>query len=255
MPGIVLAKLFEQSGASNSFYGITLLPYFKYYDPNLGSAITTSGQVFIINSKEILDDVFSKILGEKREYVTYCDTDSAYVHIQSLIDKHCVGKSDKEIVDFVENFVFKVVQPELNKRLAALTKTLGVDDCMLDMKLECIGPSMIMCCHPETKILTESGEISIGDLWDSCDDSVKSIQKNISLVSYSTDQHAFLNNKSIHLMRRWFSGQLVKITTDSGNVLMVTPTHPILVRRHGLYEWIDAGEISETDQIVEYGNR
>jgi DNA polymerase elongation subunit (family B) len=129
--------------AANSFYGVTGLPYFKYYDPDIAEAITATGQVSILKAKEILDDIFSKLVKEDSEYVAYCDTDSGYVNIQKFVDKFCQGKSDQEVVDFVEKLIFNVVQPELNKRLKSLVSQLGSDNCRLDMKLECIGPSAI----------------------------------------------------------------------------------------------------------------
>lgn len=129
---------------ANSAYGILSLPYFRYYDPHMAEAITATGQTSILSSKKILNSIISKILGIESEYVTYCDTDSAYLNIDVLVKKHCKGKTDQQIVDFVESFVVKVIQPELNKQLSAFSKTMGVDECLLDMKLECIGPSLIM---------------------------------------------------------------------------------------------------------------
>ena len=69
---------------------------------------------------------------------------SSYVHIQDFVEKFCVGKSKAEIVDYVEKTVVNIVQPQLNKKLSKLTGTMGIDNCLLDMKLECIGDSLII---------------------------------------------------------------------------------------------------------------
>lgn len=69
---------------------------------------------------------------------------SSYVHIQDFVEKFCAGKSKAEIVDYVEKTVVKIVQPQLNKKLSELTRSIGIDNCLLDMKLECIGDSLII---------------------------------------------------------------------------------------------------------------
>lgn len=61
---------------SNAFFGITGLPHFKYYDYRLAEAITSSGQLFIKQAKLAIDEVFTKLCGEKSEYALYLDTDS-----------------------------------------------------------------------------------------------------------------------------------------------------------------------------------
>lgn len=129
--------------ASNSFFGILLLPHFKYYDYRLGEAITTNGQTFIIKSREYLNDMFSRIIGKQFNYATYSDTDSSYINVQDLVDQKLNGKSNDEIVTYIEKLVVDIVQPTLNKRLHKLVTTMGCDKSYLDKKLECIGPSII----------------------------------------------------------------------------------------------------------------
>lgn len=68
---------------------------------------------------------------------------SLYFHAQKIVDGFCVGKSDKEIVDFLENFVTKIIQPVINGALTKEMSKLGVDKCELFYKLECIGPSAV----------------------------------------------------------------------------------------------------------------
>ncbi len=131
--------------AANSFYGIMGLPYFKYYDPRMAEAVTATGQVFIKRTKQYIDEMLTKIVGKNKEYAFYLDTDSCYIDLDLIVQKHCKGKTDKEIVDYLENFTVKILQPELNKKLDVVAKTMGIDECKISFKLECIGPSVIMC--------------------------------------------------------------------------------------------------------------
>lgn len=71
------------------------------------------------------------------------DTDSVYFDVSEFVKKHCSRMTDDEIVTYIEQFIFKVLQPELNKQLTAIAKTMGIDDCRIYYKLECIGTSII----------------------------------------------------------------------------------------------------------------
>lgn len=131
--------------AMNSFYGITALPYFKYYDPRLGEAVTATGQLVIQSAMKHLNEIMNKIMQTKGVvYAFYGDTDSMYFSMEKFVEKYCKGKTDQEIVTYLEKFVFDILQPELNKRLQKLVFSFGAKECRIDFKLECIGPNLIM---------------------------------------------------------------------------------------------------------------
>jgi DNA polymerase elongation subunit (family B) len=110
----------------------------------MAEAITSTGQVFIKHTMCITNEIIQKILGNKIECGLMADTDSFYFSVDDIVKKHCKGKTDHQIVDFLEKFVVDILQPELNKQLSQIAKTMGIDDCKIFYKLECIGPSMIM---------------------------------------------------------------------------------------------------------------
>jgi len=89
-------------------------------------------------------DIYKQIIGIDKDPVLMMDTDSVYFDLQKLVDKHCVGKTDAEIVDFLEKFVMKIIQPKLNAELSKFAKTMGIDDCKIFFKLECIGSSIVI---------------------------------------------------------------------------------------------------------------
>lgn len=68
---------------------------------------------------------------------------STYVNVQELVDQKLQDKTDTQIVDYIEKLVVNIVQPTLNKKLRSLVNTMGADNCLLDKKLECIGPSAV----------------------------------------------------------------------------------------------------------------
>ena len=130
--------------AANSFYGIMGLVHFKYYDYRMAEAVTTNGQVFIQKSREYLQTMLEKIVGEKHDYAVYSDTDSSYLCIQPLVDAKMSHMDDQQKVDYIEKLVINVIQPTLNKKLTELVNSMGVDESLLDKKLECIGPALLM---------------------------------------------------------------------------------------------------------------
>jgi DNA polymerase elongation subunit (family B) len=60
--------------AANSFFGVTGLSHFKYYDFRLAEAITSTGQVFIKRTADIMNVMLSKV--STGDSVIYMDTDS-----------------------------------------------------------------------------------------------------------------------------------------------------------------------------------
>jgi DNA polymerase elongation subunit (family B) len=131
---------------ANALYGISANAHFSGYDPDLGEAITLTGQVGIRTAMKLVDGFLNAAL--KTTGVTYCDysdTDSMYITLDRLVEKTCQGKTNKEIVDFLEKFVFDVLQPMLNKGLSKMVESLGAPKCMLEFKLECIGTAIIYC--------------------------------------------------------------------------------------------------------------
>jgi hypothetical protein len=52
------------------------LAHFRYYDYRMAEAVTSNGQVFIKKSRDHLNDMFTKIVGQSSEYGIYSDTDS-----------------------------------------------------------------------------------------------------------------------------------------------------------------------------------
>ena len=128
-----------------SLYGITANKYFSGYDPDLAEGITLTGQVAIRKTQEIINTFLNKALEtDDNDYCFYGDTDSAYICLEKLVELKCKGKTDLEIVNYIEKFVFEVIQPVVNKNLGKLMDKLGVEDCKLEFKLECIGPALAM---------------------------------------------------------------------------------------------------------------
>lgn len=100
----------------NSFYGVLLLPTFRFYDKSNGEAVTLTGQSVIQWATRAADFFYNKELGTKdASYCIYTDTDSIFEPIEPLFvhrfgemslytDDEIVEKS-KEIIQDVQTFV------------------------------------------------------------------------------------------------------------------------------------------------------
>lgn len=135
--------------ASNSFYGCTALPYFRYYDYRLAEAITTNGQVMLKTSMVEMNDVMNKVAKTTNtQYVLAADTDSNYVLVEPIVDLLLSAKklerTQTNVVDVVEEFVQLGLQPMLDKTFTKLCNKMGAYEKKIYFKLECIGPSILM---------------------------------------------------------------------------------------------------------------
>jgi DNA polymerase elongation subunit (family B) len=127
----------------NSFYGVLGLAHFKYYDYRLAEAVTSTGQVFIKKTMQVTNEILNTILKTEDDYVLASDTDSVYFRVEKIVDILGKDKTKHEIVNILEKFVFDVLQPTLNKKLTTFAKTMGISDCKIFYKLECIGDAII----------------------------------------------------------------------------------------------------------------
>ena len=71
----------------NSLYGALGNQYFRYFDIQVASAVTLSGQTVIRWGEKTVNDYLSKVLGDDKDRVIAIDTDSLYINVNDLIEK------------------------------------------------------------------------------------------------------------------------------------------------------------------------
>lgn len=146
-PNTIAALDMKQSSfkvLGNSLYGITSLPYFKYYYNDIAATITYSGQSYLKIMINHVNDMLNKFCGTNNvDYAFYGDTDSIYFTCDAIIEKFCKGKEKHEIIKFLEKLVKNVIQVEMNKKLDNIAKKLNVHENKMFFKLEGISDSAI----------------------------------------------------------------------------------------------------------------
>lgn len=127
----------------NSFYGVLLLPSFRFYDKANGEAVTLTGQSVIQWATKAADFFYNKELGTTdKTYCIYTDTDSIFEPLEPLF-VHRFGKmesfTDDEIVEKSKEII-KDVQSFVNKSYSAYGKRYhNVNEHRWDIKQELIA--------------------------------------------------------------------------------------------------------------------
>lgn len=105
----------------NSAYGALGSQWFRFYDVDLASAVTLSGQIAIKHIAKEINTFFVEGMGMTDiDRVIAIDTDSVYLNIEDIVKHpHFAGLSEEETVDAIDKFCKKmertVIQPAYDK--------------------------------------------------------------------------------------------------------------------------------------------
>lgn len=127
----------------NSFYGVLLLPTFRFYDKDNGEAVTLTGQSVIQWASRAADNYYNRQLGtSQEEYCIYTDTDSLFYPIEPLfVHQHgdMAQYSDAEIIAHSKKIIGDV-QSWINLSFTAYAKRIhNVSKHYWDIKQELIA--------------------------------------------------------------------------------------------------------------------
>ena len=97
----------------NSLYGAMASPYFRFFDLRMAEGITLTGQLAIQWTANEINKFLNKACGtENTDYIVYCDTDSAYVNLEKIVNQKVGNKSTEE-----KNFLRRFCRNLLPKQL------------------------------------------------------------------------------------------------------------------------------------------
>lgn len=130
----------------NGIYGALGNQYFRFYDIRLAEAITLSGQMVIETSRDFFNDYLNGILKPlvKRDYVVILDTDSVYIDFSPLIERVGKGKTDHEIVEFLDKLGKGKMQVLIKEHYDIINEDTNAFEDHLEMKRESIGKAIIV---------------------------------------------------------------------------------------------------------------
>lgn len=89
----------------NSLYGAWANQYFRFYDDRIAEGITLTGQYIIQHVGRALNEYLNKVCEtEDVEYTFYSDTDSCYITLDRLVQKHFSHLDKNKVVDVIDKF-------------------------------------------------------------------------------------------------------------------------------------------------------
>lgn len=89
----------------NSLYGAWANQYFRFYDDRIAEGITLTGQYIIQHVGRSLNEYLNKVCEtEGVEYTFYSDTDSCYITLDRLVQKHFSHLDKNKVVDVIDKF-------------------------------------------------------------------------------------------------------------------------------------------------------
>jgi len=119
----------------NSLYGALGNQYFRYFDLQVASAVTLSGQTVIRWGEKTVNDYLSKVLGDDKDRVVAIDTDSLYINVNDLIEK----VKPENPVEFLDKFGSEVIEPLLEKSFGRFAEMTNAYSNRMVMKREAIA--------------------------------------------------------------------------------------------------------------------
>jgi len=127
--------------ALNSAYGAIGNQYFRHYDVRQAEAITLSGQLSIRWIQNKINEHLNKLFStNNRDYVIASDTDSVYLNLSQAVKISCAKETDKnKIVDFLDKFCRKIVDPFIEKCYQQLADRMNAYAQKMEMKREVIA--------------------------------------------------------------------------------------------------------------------
>ncbi len=130
---------------ANSLYGAISNAGFRYFDLRIAEAITLTGQASDQHVELVLNYYMNRILKtDKIDYVTYGDTDSIYLNVDSLVKS--ATKSSATVADVVQ-FLDKVGSTKIQEQInVSIDRIYEIGSCfnkVMDMKREAIASRAI----------------------------------------------------------------------------------------------------------------
>jgi DNA polymerase elongation subunit (family B) len=124
----------------NSLYGALGNIHFRYYDIRIAEGITMTGQLIIRSVAQKLKDFVNKECKTKDvEYSFYSDTDSTYITLGELVKRNLKGKTNEEIVEVLDQYCAKNIEPTINEICEDLFEYLNTYQRKIKFKREIIA--------------------------------------------------------------------------------------------------------------------
>ncbi len=129
----------------NGIYGCMGNQYFRFYDLRMAEAITLTGQAVIESSSDFMNVYMNNLCKtEEQDYVLALDTDSNYIDFSDLVKRVASGKTEDQIVEFLDQLAKLKIQPYIADQYAKFNDRTNAYENRLFMKRESIGKALFL---------------------------------------------------------------------------------------------------------------
>lgn len=167
---------------ANSVYGAFAAPYFLFFDMDIAEAITLTGQVVAQEADRAANKYLNGLLKSNKDYVTFSDTDSIGVELNSLVLSINTLKTNKQKVEFLDKFVDTKISPALVASFDELSQYLNLYQNRIHFKREKIAEKVIITSKKRYGMLVWDDE---GTRYDE----PKIVIKGLELIKSSTPEY------------------------------------------------------------------
>lgn len=123
--------------AQNALYGGMSNAGFRFYNPDMAEAITSSGQLYLRKIEDNIDIKLSKKFNMPNlKTHIYTDTDSVYFTLKDVINKYCPDFPLDKKIKALEKLTKEKVVPEVNDICSDLDSIINVYESKISFKLE-----------------------------------------------------------------------------------------------------------------------
>lgn len=143
----------------NSLYGSFGSEYFRFYDHRIAEAITLMGQLANRFIERRVNEYLNKMLKTDKDYVVYQDTDSEFLCLSDIVEKHVPANySNEKITKIVTAFCEEKLQKEVDKFCQELGDYVNYYSNRLSYKLEKVCSSGIFVAKKRYALNVYSNE-------------------------------------------------------------------------------------------------
>lgn len=124
----------------NSLFGAWGNEYFRFYDADIAEGITMTGQYIIQVVGRTLNEYLNKVIGTTGyDYAFYSDTDSCYITLGPLVEKHYAKMPKEKIVQILDKICEEKIVEVINKACDEIADYTNAFDRKLSFKREAIS--------------------------------------------------------------------------------------------------------------------
>jgi len=128
----------------NSLYGAWANQYFRFYDDRIAEGITLTGQYIIQHVGRALNEYLNKVCEtEGVEYTFYSDTDSCYITLDRLVQKHFSQLDKNKVADVIDKFCKDKISKVLSSACEHIMHTTNGYVSKMEFKREVIADRAI----------------------------------------------------------------------------------------------------------------